>query len=135
MDAAINQIRTLAAETDDISREALCSALTDLLVSIETPYTTLLRIASHNTLFAIIRIAVDIGLLKALTSEGQTVDPLVYQRMSLNITLLEAGILFHSVFVGITISLTIDGFVILLVLLRTRTISCHSREVAGPPAQ
>ncbi|KAL1841885.1 hypothetical protein VTJ49DRAFT_6484 [Mycothermus thermophilus] len=48
---------------------------------------------------------------------GQPVDPLVYKRMSMNITLLEGGILFHSVFVGMTISITIDGFIILLVAM------------------
>ncbi|KAF9876256.1 fe(2+) transport protein 3 [Colletotrichum karsti] len=49
--------------------------------------------------------------------EGQTVDPAVYRKMSLNITMLEGGILFHSVFVGMTISITIDGFIILLVAI------------------
>ncbi|KAI0839971.1 Zinc/iron permease [Hypoxylon sp. FL0890] len=49
--------------------------------------------------------------------EGQTVDPLVYQKMSMNITLLEGGILFHSVFVGMTVSITIEGFVILLIAI------------------
>ncbi|KAH6688261.1 zinc-regulated transporter 2 [Plectosphaerella plurivora] len=52
-----------------------------------------------------------------LDAEGQTVDPMVYRKMNLNITLLEGGILFHSIFVGITISLTIDGFIILLVAI------------------
>ncbi|KAI3321366.1 Zinc/iron permease [Xylariaceae sp. AK1471] len=49
--------------------------------------------------------------------EGQPVDPLVYKKMSMNITLLEGGILFHSVFVGMTVSITIDGFVVLLVAI------------------
>lgn len=49
--------------------------------------------------------------------EGQAVDPAVYRKMSLNITMLEGGILFHSVFVGMTISITIDGFIILLVAI------------------
>ncbi|KAI1073435.1 Zinc/iron permease [Whalleya microplaca] len=49
--------------------------------------------------------------------EGQPVDPLVYKKMSMNITLLEGGILFHSVFVGMTVSITIEGFVILLVAI------------------
>lgn len=48
---------------------------------------------------------------------GLPVDPLVYKKMSMNITLLEGGILFHSVFVGMTISITIDGFIILLVAI------------------
>jgi zinc transporter ZupT len=48
---------------------------------------------------------------------GQPVDPLVFRKMSLNITLLEGGILFHSVFVGMTVSITINGFVILLVAI------------------
>ncbi|KAK4195751.1 Zinc/iron permease [Triangularia verruculosa] len=48
---------------------------------------------------------------------GQPVDPAVFRKMSMNITLLEGGILFHSVFVGMTISITIDGFVILLVAI------------------
>ncbi|KAK4189364.1 putative transporter [Podospora australis] len=48
---------------------------------------------------------------------GLPVDPAVYRKMSMNITLLEGGILFHSVFVGMTISITIDGFVILLVAI------------------
>ncbi len=46
---------------------------------------------------------------------GLEVDPLVYRKMSANITLLEGGILFHSVFVGMTLSITVDGFVILLI--------------------
>ncbi|OBR09292.1 ZIP Zinc transporter [Colletotrichum higginsianum IMI 349063] len=50
-------------------------------------------------------------------AEGQQVDPAVYRKMSLNITMLEGGILFHSVFVGMTISITIDGFIILLVAI------------------
>ncbi|KAL0941827.1 fe(2+) transport protein 3 [Colletotrichum truncatum] len=50
-------------------------------------------------------------------AEGQVVDPAVYRKMSLNITMLEGGILFHSVFVGMTISITIDGFIILLIAI------------------
>ncbi|KAI1090444.1 Zinc/iron permease [Rostrohypoxylon terebratum] len=49
--------------------------------------------------------------------EGQPIDPLIYKRMSMNITLLEGGILFHSVFVGMTVSITIEGFVVLLVAI------------------
>ncbi|RYC55744.1 hypothetical protein CHU98_g10470 [Xylaria longipes] len=49
--------------------------------------------------------------------EGQPVDPLVYKKMNMNITLLEGGILFHSVFVGITVSITIDGFIVLLIAI------------------
>ena len=49
--------------------------------------------------------------------EGQKVDPAVLRKMNLNISLLEGGILFHSVFVGITVSITTDGFVILLVAI------------------
>jgi zinc transporter ZupT len=48
---------------------------------------------------------------------GQPVDPAVYRKMSMNITLLEGGILFHSVFVGMTVSITIEGFLILLVAI------------------
>lgn len=49
--------------------------------------------------------------------EGQTVDPSVLRKMNLNITLLEGGILFHSIFVGITVSITTDGFIVLLVAI------------------
>lgn len=48
---------------------------------------------------------------------GLPVDEMTYKKMSMNITLLEGGILFHSVFVGMTISMTIEGFVILLVAI------------------
>ncbi|KAM0201903.1 hypothetical protein ACHAPI_001961 [Fusarium lateritium] len=46
--------------------------------------------------------------------ENQAVDPAVYKKMATNITLLEGGILFHSVFVGMTIAMTTDGLVVLL---------------------
>ncbi|KAF4337132.1 low affininty zinc transporter [Fusarium beomiforme] len=46
--------------------------------------------------------------------EGQEIDQATYKRMSMNITLLEGGILFHSVFVGMTIAMTTDGLVVLL---------------------
>ncbi|KAJ2904668.1 uncharacterized protein MKZ38_007409 [Zalerion maritima] len=52
-----------------------------------------------------------------LDAEGNWTDPQVYRRANLNITLLEGGILFHSVFVGMTISITIDGFLILLIAI------------------
>jgi zinc transporter ZupT len=48
---------------------------------------------------------------------GQAVDPAVFRKMSMNITLLEGGILFHSVFVGMTVSITVDGFLVLLVAI------------------
>jgi zinc transporter 1/2/3 len=49
--------------------------------------------------------------------EYETVDPMVYKKMAMEITLLEGGILFHSVFVGMTVSITIDGFVVLLIAI------------------
>lgn len=49
--------------------------------------------------------------------ESQAVDPAVYKKLSANITLLEGGILFHSVFVGMTVSLTNDGFIVLLIAI------------------
>lgn len=45
------------------------------------------------------------------------VNPAVYRKMSANITLLEGGILFHSVFVGMTVSLTNNGFIVLLIAI------------------
>lgn len=48
---------------------------------------------------------------------GQPVDELTFKKLSMNITLLEGGILFHSVFVGMTISITIDGFIVLLIAI------------------
>lgn len=45
------------------------------------------------------------------------IDPNKFRIMNLNITLLESGILFHSVFVGMTISVTTDGFITLLVAI------------------
>jgi zinc transporter ZupT len=42
-------------------------------------------------------------------------DEATLRRMNLNITLLEGGILFHSIFVGMTISITSDGFLVLLI--------------------
>lgn len=48
---------------------------------------------------------------------GLPVSEMVYKKMSMNITLLEGGILFHSVFVGMTVSITIEGFVVLLIAI------------------
>ncbi|KAJ9633463.1 hypothetical protein H2204_007013 [Knufia peltigerae] len=50
-------------------------------------------------------------------SEEGTVDAATLKTMNLNISLLEGGILFHSIFVGMTVSITTDGFVILLVAI------------------
>ncbi|KAF2201421.1 Zinc/iron permease [Delitschia confertaspora ATCC 74209] len=49
--------------------------------------------------------------------EGVYVDPMVLEQQSMQITLIEGGILFHSVFVGMTVSITVNGFVILLVAI------------------
>lgn len=49
--------------------------------------------------------------------EKQEVDPHVLKKLSSQITLIEGGILFHSVFVGMTISITNEGFVTLLVAI------------------
>ena len=45
------------------------------------------------------------------------IDPAKFRLMNLNITLLEGGILFHSIFVGMTISITTEGFITLLVAI------------------
>ena len=47
----------------------------------------------------------------------KAVDPLVLKKMSMQITLIEGGILFHSVFVGMTISITAEGFIVLLIAI------------------
>ncbi|KAI9151740.1 Zinc-regulated transporter [Paramyrothecium foliicola] len=52
-----------------------------------------------------------------IDEKGNAVDPHVYRKMSTNITMLEGGILFHSIFVGMTISITTDGFIILLIAI------------------
>ena len=57
----------------------------------------------------------DVTLLQ--DDEEPPVDPQVLRKMSLHITLLEGGILFHSIFVGITISITTDGFIVLLIAI------------------
>lgn len=49
--------------------------------------------------------------------DEEPVDQTLLQKMSTNITLLEGGILFHSVFVGMTVSITTEGFIILLVAI------------------
>lgn len=49
--------------------------------------------------------------------EEAAVDPMVLKKMNMNITLLEGGILFHSIFVGMTISITTEGFIVLLVAI------------------
>ncbi|KAH8684289.1 ZIP zinc transporter [Tricladium varicosporioides] len=53
----------------------------------------------------------------ALVLTDPEIDEATYRKMSLNITLLEGGILFHSIFVGMTISITTDGFIILLIAI------------------
>lgn len=49
--------------------------------------------------------------------KSDAVNPLLLQKMSLQITLIEGGILFHSVFVGMTVSITVDGFIVLLIAI------------------
>jgi zinc transporter ZupT len=46
--------------------------------------------------------------------KNNTLTPLELRKMSMDILLLEAGILFHSVFVGITLSIATRGFWMLL---------------------
>jgi zinc transporter 1/2/3 len=47
----------------------------------------------------------------------KAVDPMVLKKQSMQITLIEGGILFHSVFVGMTISITAEGFIVLLIAI------------------
>jgi solute carrier family 39 (zinc transporter), member 1/2/3 len=49
--------------------------------------------------------------------EHGKVDQMVLKKMSMEITLLEGGILFHSVFVGMTVSITTEGFIVLLIAI------------------
>ncbi|KAF2663308.1 Zinc/iron permease [Microthyrium microscopicum] len=49
--------------------------------------------------------------------DPETVDPAIYKKMSMEITLIEGGILFHSIFVGMTVSITTEGFLILLIAI------------------
>jgi solute carrier family 39 (zinc transporter), member 1/2/3 len=50
-------------------------------------------------------------------ASAQNNESILTVRSKVNITLLEGGILFHSVFVGMTVSITIDGFVVLLIAI------------------
>lgn len=52
-----------------------------------------------------------------MASDEPEIDEATFKKMNLNITLLEGGILFHSVFVGMTVSITTDGFIILLIAI------------------
>lgn len=53
-----------------------------------------------------------------LLSDTESVaDEATLRRMNLNIALLEGGILFHSIFVGMTISITTDSFPVLLIAI------------------
>lgn len=45
-------------------------------------------------------------------SDQEQPDPDVLRKLSLNITLLEGGILFHSIFIGMTLSVTSDGLLV-----------------------
>lgn len=49
--------------------------------------------------------------------ESPAVDAETLRKMSLNITILEGGILFHSVFVGMTVSIETESFVVLLIAI------------------
>ncbi|PHH75937.1 hypothetical protein CDD80_1933 [Ophiocordyceps camponoti-rufipedis] len=49
--------------------------------------------------------------------EACDISPAEFKKMSTNISLLEGGILFHSIFVGMTVSITVDGFVVLLIAI------------------
>ncbi|PFH59237.1 hypothetical protein XA68_12636 [Ophiocordyceps unilateralis] len=49
--------------------------------------------------------------------EDKEISPAEFKKMSTNISLLEGGILFHSIFVGMTVSITVDGFVVLLIAI------------------
>ncbi|KHN94835.1 Fe(2+) transport protein 3 [Metarhizium album ARSEF 1941] len=61
--------------------------------------------------------AQDTITVSSVDRDGEPVDRTLLKRMSTNITLLEGGILFHSVFVGMTVSITVEGFVILLIAI------------------
>lgn len=54
---------------------------------------------------------------EAVLSREPIIDEATFRKMSLNITLLEGGILFHSIFVGMTVSITTDGFIVLLIAI------------------
>ncbi|KAF2640484.1 Zinc/iron permease [Massarina eburnea CBS 473.64] len=45
------------------------------------------------------------------------VDAMALKKQSMQITLIEGGILFHSVFVGMTVSITSEGFIVLLIAI------------------
>ncbi|KAK2591293.1 hypothetical protein QQS21_011011 [Conoideocrella luteorostrata] len=59
----------------------------------------------------------DAALKNSNIDEESAANLKVYRRMSTNISLLEGGILLHSLLVGITLSITKDGFIILLVAM------------------
>lgn len=40
-----------------------------------------------------------------------------YQRLAAGLTILEGGILFHSIFVGMTVSMTVEGYIMILVAM------------------
>ncbi|RDA87794.1 hypothetical protein CP532_2438 [Ophiocordyceps camponoti-leonardi (nom. inval.)] len=52
-----------------------------------------------------------------VNEDGKEMTEAEFKKMSTNISLLEGGILFHSIFVGMTVSITVEGFVVLLIAI------------------
>ncbi|KAF1985421.1 Zinc/iron permease [Aulographum hederae CBS 113979] len=98
-------------------RDEMVTAINQSLPEYKSPTTTTTTTISEDNRP---KIAVATAL-PALPSDVEdphaAVDPLLLKRMNLNITLLEGGILFHSVFVGMTVSITTKGFVVLLIAI------------------
>lgn len=55
------------------------------------------------------------GVYTCYDDFSKEMDYKKYKKMETNIALLECGILFHSIFVGLTLSITVKGFAILLI--------------------
>ncbi|KAF2499929.1 S-adenosyl-L-methionine-dependent methyltransferase [Lophium mytilinum] len=67
MESIISQVEALAANTNELGRQAIQRSLRDLQYSLETPYDTAMRFTGLHLQVAMIKVGVDLGLFPALT--------------------------------------------------------------------
>ncbi|KAI0147249.1 S-adenosyl-L-methionine-dependent methyltransferase [Xylariaceae sp. FL1272] len=71
MDSALDQLRTLAAGTNNVERHKVLDAIRNLQLELETPHDTLSRFSGMHLEITAARIGADLGIFKILVSTNQ----------------------------------------------------------------
>ncbi|GAP92595.2 putative o-methyltransferase b protein [Rosellinia necatrix] len=110
MDAALEQLRSLATQADSADRHKVLDAIRDLQLQLETPHDTLSRFSGLQLEITAARIGVDLGIFKTLAESARPLGAAALSSQTNAAPLVTGRILRYLASVGMIQEVSQDSF-------------------------